>query len=62
MTFFMRAFLNHGANDDSYQERLKNLENFWKKFCPDFFWNWKQLREMADESGRRKLLIYECVR
>ena len=50
MTFFMRAFLNHGANDDSYQERLKNLENVEKKNFARTFLKLKA----TEGNGRRK--------
>ena len=38
MTFFMRAFQNHGANDDHFQERLEILvglkffTRYWKHY------------------------------
>ena len=35
MTFFIRAFQNHGANDDHFQERLEILVDL-KTFYPIF--------------------------
>ena len=38
MTFFMRAFQNHGANDDHFQERLEiSVNHGWSlTFFPIF--------------------------